>query len=118
MPPRKTAPARRPRRELTPLDPAKTKKYARFNRPGSEVWEAASADGVWAYNRIEIPGTPWAVTHIPTGIEAMQHGSLPNARAATADGRALRDVERQQEHKRGEHDERQGGKRNPLCLSC
>jgi hypothetical protein len=105
---------RRPRRELTPLDAARTKRYASFSRPGAEIWEAASEDGTWAYNRIEEAGTPWAVTHLPTSLEAGQHSSLPNARAATADGRAARDIERQLQHIEGMHQER----RNSLCLKC
>jgi hypothetical protein len=60
-----------------------------------EIWEAVSADDVWTYQRLEIPGTPWEVTHVPTG-RSYWVGSLPKARAATASGHALAYLDRTQ----------------------
>lgn len=54
-----------------------------------EVWSATSVDGVWSYERDEVPGTPWIVKHVPTG-RWYYEPSLPKARAATASGAALR----------------------------
>lgn len=53
-----------------------------------QTWAAESTDGVWTYQRLDIPGTPWEVTHKPTG-RSYWIGSLPKARAATASGAAL-----------------------------
>ena len=105
----------KPRRTLTPVDI--TSRYPGFMRRGGgelENWSAKSRDGVWTYERVEISGTPWAVTHVPTGLEADWYGTLPAARAATADGSALACVERIQAHDRGEHD----AQRDPRCRRC
>lgn len=53
-----------------------------------EVWEARSTDGTWTYVRTDEPGTPWTVTHEPTGLWYM-FGSLPKARRFTARPDAL-----------------------------
>lgn len=60
-----------------------------------EIWEAVSADGVWLYLRTEEAGTPWTVTHVPTGRWTL-YGSLPKARRATADGSALAWLDREE----------------------
>jgi hypothetical protein len=104
------------RRTLTPVDI--TSRFPGFMRRGGgerlEAWSAASCDGVWKYERMEISGTPWAVIHVATGIEADWCGTLTAARAATADGSALAAVERIQAHDRGEHKT----DRDPRCVRC
>ncbi len=104
--------ARKPRRTLTPVDV--THRYRSFRTGRLENWGAMSADGVWHYRRLEMTGTPWSVEHMPTGIEGNWYGSLPAARAATADGTALAAVERIQAHERGEH----AATRDPRCIRC
>ena len=60
-------------------------------------------------------GTPWQIEHAPTKtILTDWYGSLPKARAATADGTAMRAVERAQAHDRGGHAE----VRDPYCGRC
>lgn len=104
--------AARTRRTLTPV--TVTRRYPSFPSGRVENWEAVSDDGLWAYLRQEISGTPWSVQHVPSGIETDWYGSLPAAREATADGSALASVERIQAHQRGEHD----AERNPACVRC
>jgi hypothetical protein len=83
---------RRPRRTLTAV--TITSRYPAFRSGRVEAWSAKSDDGVWEYERIEITGTPWEVKHVPTGrIVPHWYSSLPNARAATADGTALAALE-------------------------
>lgn len=60
-----------------------------------QTWAAESKDGIWTYIRLDIPGTPWEVKHIPTG-RSYWVGSLPEARANTASGRALAYLDRTQ----------------------
>lgn len=48
-------------KSMTRLDPARTVRRRNFGRAGSQMWGAASADGLWAYQRLEEPGTPWVV---------------------------------------------------------
>lgn len=68
---------------MTPLDATKT-----VRRPGrshhQEIWEATSADGQWAYARIETSGTPWIARNTTTGAEDW-FGSLSAARRWTAE---------------------------------
>lgn len=57
--------------------------------------EKTSADGLWHYQRLELPGTPWAVTHIESGRWLL----LPNLRAAralTASGWVLAELDRRE----------------------
>lgn len=103
---------RRPRRELTPVDI--TERYRSFRSGRLENWSARSLDGVWIYRRLEMSGTPWSLEHVPSGTEGDWYGSLPAARAATADGSALAYVERVQAHERGEHK----AERNVFCGRC
>ena len=102
---------RKPRRELTPVDI--TARFPSFRSGRLENWAAKSRDGVWKYERLEISGTPWLLLHVPAGIEGDFYGTLTAARAATADGSALADIERLQAHDRGEHAER-----DPRCRGC
>ena len=80
------------RRELTPADV--TKELPAFRSGRLEAWQAASRDGIWRYDRLEIAGTPWVAVHLPSGTEGNWYGTLTAARAATADGSALAFVER------------------------
>ena len=103
---------RKPPRELTPADV--TRSYPAFRSGKPQAWQAASRDGIWRYDRLEIAGTPWVAVHLPTGTEGDWYGTLTVARAATADGSALAYVERLLAHDRGEHkDERETG-----CPRC
>lgn len=74
------------RRDLTPV--TVTEQYPSLRTGKVEVWAAVSKDGIWKYDRLEDTGTPWIVTHVPTGRQAW-YPSLPKARKATADGTAL-----------------------------
>lgn len=103
---------RRPRRELTPVDI--TARFPSFRTGRLETWSAKSRDGLWTYERIEDTGTPWEITHAPTGISTDWHGTLGAARAATANGSALAYVKRIQAHERGEH----SATRDPMCRRC
>lgn len=103
---------RKPRRTLTPV--TVTSRYPSFRSGRVENWSAISADGTWKYERQEISGTPWQVEHVPTETIGNWYGSLPAARAATADGSALADIERRLAHERGEHE----AERNVFCGRC
>lgn len=103
---------RKPRRVLTPADV--TRRYPSFRSGRMENWEARSRDGAWFYERLEISGTPWQVTHLPTETAGDWYGTLTAARAATADGSALAYVERVQAHERGEH----AAERDVHCGRC
>jgi hypothetical protein len=58
-----------------------------------EVWEARSTDGTWLYTRTEETGTPWVVTHVPTGY-AEYFSSLAKARMWTCSDAAVPQVRR------------------------
>lgn len=60
-----------------------TRKALHFQTRRVEIWSARSTDGLWTYEREESPGTPWVVTHVPTGALDM-FASLPKARRFTA----------------------------------
>jgi hypothetical protein len=106
-----TVATRKPRRILTPVDI--TARFPSFRSGRLENWSAKSRDGVWTFERLEISGSPWEPTHVPTGVAADWYGTLTAAREATANGVALASVERQLAHQRGEHAER-----NPRCVKC
>lgn len=107
-----TARSPKTRRILTPADV--TRSFPAFRSGRREAWEAKSRDGVWAYQRLEISGTPWEVRHLPSRTAGDWYGTLTAARAATADGSALAFVERILAHERGEHD----GNRDVRCGRC
>jgi hypothetical protein len=102
----------KPRRTLTPV--TGITRYPSLRSGRLEAWSAVSADGVWKYERLETVGTPWAVIHVPSGIEADWAGTLTAAREMTANGSALACVETIQAHERGEHD----AERLPACGRC
>lgn len=102
----------RPRRTLTPVEV--TRRFPSFRTGRLETWQAVSADGQWRYDRVEVAGTPWALVHVPTGVTDPGYGTLGDARAATANGSALAEVQRILAHERGEH----GAQRDPGCIRC
>lgn len=82
---------------MTPLDPARTIRFANHGRAGSQIWEATSADGRWTYARLDQAGTPWVVIDNSTGANSTGaghvwadsghvewFGTLKSARQATA----------------------------------
>lgn len=71
------------------MTPVRTQRFRNRRTGRMEVWSAVSTDGVWTYVRLESPGTPWQVHHVPTDRSYLDR-SLPRARRATDDGTALR----------------------------
>lgn len=60
----------------------------------SVIWLAESADGCWAYERVDDARTTWTVTHIPSGEVRECFPTLDHARTWTGSGGgvdALRD---------------------------
>lgn len=53
---------------------------------GREVWHAEHEG--WSIDRIETRGTPWALTHLASGIDVGTFGSRQAARRAIDDGNA------------------------------
>lgn len=74
----------------------------------SECWGATTDDGLWAFERLEEPGTPWQVVHLPNTPQAeiatTWFGTLKSARQAVERGldRWLPSVQHAA-HARGEH---------------
>jgi hypothetical protein len=114
-PPFGLATATRPRKPPRTLTPATvTARYPSLRTGRLEGWSAVSDDGVWKYERLEEPRTPWSTVHVPSGIEAGSWaGTLSEAREMTANGSALADIERQMAHQRGEH-----AQPDPQCVRC
>jgi hypothetical protein len=82
--------------------------------PHQECWAAKTTDGVWLFERLEIPGTPWAIIHAETRIEVDWETSLLRCRKSVANGWAQKNLERIQAHDRGEHN----AERVPMCGRC
>jgi hypothetical protein len=81
------------RRPTGPMTPVTVTVRFPTLRGRPENRAAVSNDGVWAYERTEDIGTPWLVTHQPTGtVLPCWYASLPKARRATADGSALAQI--------------------------
>lgn len=77
---------------MSALDPAHTQRRPLIRGGSPQIWQALSADGMWRYERVDDTGTPWMVTHLPTGA-TMSFGTLPDARRWTGDDdRALGDL--------------------------
>lgn len=69
-------------------------------RQRRECWGAATIDGVWAIDRLDDVGTPWQITHIPTGfIVDCWYGTLKSALEAIGSGLAMQSVDRLKAHK-------------------
>lgn len=100
------------KRDLTPVDVTAQRPAFRSGR--IEAWAARSLDGVWAYERLEVSGTPWEVRHLPSGTAGDWYGTLTAACQATADGSALAFVELIQAHEHGDHK----SDSDPRCLRC
>jgi hypothetical protein len=82
---------------------------------GTQCWSAKTKDGTWAMDREDEAGTPWSVTHLPTGIVVDSYvGTLDDCRAYVANGGAQADLELIQSHRRGEHE----SERNMSCPKC
>jgi hypothetical protein len=85
-----------------------------------ECWEATTADGEWAFERIEETGTPWIVVHHPRTPDAETatswFGTLKAARQAVERGldRWLPSTHAA-EHAAGAHDERES---SYGCRAC
>ena len=63
-------------------------------RTRKECWGATSTCGTWKYDREDAPGTPWTITHIPTG-RTLAATSLLAARRWTGSGNAVEEICRQ-----------------------
>lgn len=77
-----------------PRTPITDVRKARGRSGRAEIISAASEDGTWTYDREDDTRTLWVVTHVPTG-RWLYMSSLPKARAATANGSALRQLDAQ-----------------------
>lgn len=60
-------------RSRRPPDPALvpirvTSSFPTWARPDGprECWSAETQDGIWAFERVEEPGTPWHIYHLPS----------------------------------------------------
>lgn len=80
-----------------PLNEAMTERAHNLRSAQREIWEAASADGVWWFRRAETPGTPWEITHLPTGMTDTA-GSLEAAQRLAADPATLRILRERAQH--------------------
>ena len=60
---------------------------------GLQCWGARTTDGLWGFDREDMPGTPWSVTHLPTGTVTDRYvGTLDDCRAYVASGGAQADL--------------------------
>lgn len=91
----------------------KTMLPSRGGRP--QCWSAVTKDKAWTFERQEVPGTPWVVIHLATGIVVdFCVGTLTDCRAYVASGQAQADLERILAHEHGEHD----SERDEECPKC
>jgi len=80
-----------------------------------ENGRTVTRDGIWAMDHQDLPGTPWAVIHRPTGIVVDPcAGTLADCRAYVASGEAQADLDRIQAHERGGHE----SERDKACPRC
>jgi len=82
--------ATRTRRYLTPVDI--TERYRSIRTGRMEACAARSRDGLWLYERLDMPGTPWRLVDAASRADCGWFGSLPKARAYTASGEAAREL--------------------------
>lgn len=82
--------------------------------PHKECWGARTEDGVWTFERLDEPGTPWAIIHTATRIDVDWTTSLKRCREYVAKGWAAERLELIQAHDRGEH----ASQREPRCGRC
>jgi len=71
------------------LAPVRITERHRSLRGQLQAWAAVTVDGEWLIARLEVAGTPWELTHLPTGTGCGWFGSLLKARRAISDGSAL-----------------------------
>lgn len=57
----------------------KTQFAKNFRSGRVECWEAKTADGKYAFQRLEMPGTPWDVVNLEIGRSITFVGSLKKA---------------------------------------
>lgn len=88
---------------MTALTPVKvTARHPNARTGRLEAWAAESVERddqdrpVWTYTRTEEAGTPWSAAHVSCPRGSALYGSLRDARAATASGRALAVIEEQE----------------------
>ncbi|HEX4622308.1 MAG TPA: hypothetical protein VH208_12140, partial [Myxococcaceae bacterium] len=68
--------------------------------PHRECWGARTADGVWSFERVEEPGTPWLIYHLPSLADGSYLGvvasetTLDGCRRAVASGWAEQELGR------------------------
>lgn len=74
---------------VIPLARGRTDRARNLRTGNVETWETGSDDGVWWFRRVEMPGTPWEITHLPTGM-TNHCGSLDDARTWAGSPAALR----------------------------
>jgi hypothetical protein len=80
------APVRHKAATMTPLDKPRTLLRTSRSTGKPTICGAYSADGVWSYQRTDHTGTPWKVTHLPSGVSNFYlFGTLNAARAWTFD---------------------------------
>jgi hypothetical protein len=86
--------AARRRPALPPID----KRYSQTiigeagsGRTRRECWSATTRDGLWGFDRIEVPGTPWEVVYLPLRAPVGLTGTLRAARQM-AQSMTVRDV--------------------------
>ena len=100
---------------MTVLAPVEKTLFLPTRGGGRQCWAARTTDKDWGMNREDEAGTPWSVTHLPTGIVVDRYvPSLTDCRAYVASGQALADLEFIQAHERGEHE----AERNTSCVKC
>jgi hypothetical protein len=80
-----------------------------------QCWGARTTDGVWDFEREDLPGTPWAVTHRPTETVVDRYvGTLDDCRAYVASGQAQADLDLIRAHELGGHE----NERSRSCPKC
>lgn len=91
----KTLSAARPKAGHTDIDSGSILTWTDARTGRQEIRYAASADGAWAYERIEDAGTTWIVTERATGRQLDFEPNLLLARRGTHDGWTRSEISRQ-----------------------
>lgn len=72
----------------TQTPPPIVKKFShtifRDGRTRRECWSAETVDGLWAFDRLEMSGTPWSIMFLPLRVEVGWAGTLKAARKIAA----------------------------------
>jgi hypothetical protein len=110
-----TAAIRRRKAPAAVLAPVDKTRMLPTRGGGVQCWSAKTKDGTWGMDREDEAGTPWSVTHLPTGIVVDRYVStLTDCRAYVASGQAEADLGLIQAHERGEHE----AGRDKACPKC